>query len=236
MTQFLLALETSGRTGSLALLADGELREELRLDETGRRHAQSLVAELQELLKRHRLAPRDLAAVAVSRGPGSFTGLRVGIVCAKTLAWAAGLKLLAIETFAAIAEAAPRDAAVVHVVDDAQRGELFVGTFQRAPDGTYAPLGEVSIHPVAAWVASVAADALVLGPAVPALRDQGLAARAADDPSQNLPRAGIVAALAWRRFRRGEADDLWTVAPFYLRASAAEEKWAQTHGPTGPST
>lgn len=234
MTQFLLALETSGRHGSLALLADGEVREERRLEETGRRHAQTLVAELHELLERHRLQPRGLAAVAVSRGPGSFTGLRVGIVCAKTLAWAAGLKLLAVDTFAAIAAAAPEDAGLVCVVDDAQRDDLFVGVYRRNAAGVLIAEGPVTIHPAEAWAASAPAAALVLGPAAPSLVERGLQSRVADNPARNLPQAGVVGRLAWDRFARGESDDVWTVSPFYLRASAAEEKWAATHGAATP--
>jgi tRNA threonylcarbamoyladenosine biosynthesis protein TsaB len=234
MPQYLLALETSGRTGSLALLADGGLRETKRLDEVGRRHAQTLVSELHDLLGRHRLTPRDLAAVAVSRGPGSFTGLRVGIVCAKTLAYAAGLKLLAIDTFDAIAVAADEDARVIQIVDDAQRGDLFVATFRRGSDGELTADGPVTIAPADVWVAAAEHDVLVLGPAVPTLLDLGLRSRVAADPAQNFPTAAVVGSLAWKRFARGEADDFWTAGPFYLRASAAEEKWALTNGVASP--
>lgn len=234
MTKYLLALETSGRTGSLALLADGVLREEKRLDEVGRRHAQTLVSELHDLLERHAVTPRDLAAVAVSRGPGSFTGLRVGIVCAKTLAYAAGLKLLAIDTFDVIAAAAPEDACVVHVVDDAQRGDLFVATFRRGSDGAQTADGPVTIVAAEAWVAAVDRESLVLGPAAASLVDLGLRANVAANPGLNFPEAGIVGRLAWERLLRGEADDFWTARPFYLRASAAEEKWALTHGGAAP--
>ncbi|WLD12076.1 tRNA (adenosine(37)-N6)-threonylcarbamoyltransferase complex dimerization subunit type 1 TsaB [Planctellipticum variicoloris] len=234
MTQYLLALETSGRTGSLALLADGSVRETKRLDDVGRRHAQTLVSEIHDLLGRHGLTPQDLSAVAVSRGPGSFTGLRVGIVCAKTFAYAAGLKLLAIDTFDAIAAAAPEDARVVQIVDDAQRGDLFVATFRRGSDGKLTADGPVTIAPAEVWVAAAEPDALVLGPAAAALLDLGLRSRVAAEPAQNFPAAGVVGRLAWERFARGEADDFWTAGPYYLRASAAEEKWALSHGGASP--
>ena len=237
MTQWLLALETSGRTGSLALLADGELVEERRLDETGRRHAQTLVAELDALVRRQSLTPKALAAVAVSRGPGSFTGLRVGIVCAKTLAWSAGIPLLAMDTFPVIAENAGAEHATVHVVDDAQRGDLFVGTYQRSVDGRFVSTGPLVIRPAEQWVAGVDAAHLVLGPVVSRLLeseppDPVLQSRLATEPWQNQPQAREVGRLAWERLQRGEVDDVWTVGPFYLRASAAEEKWDATHGTT----
>ncbi|MFN5976898.1 MAG: tRNA (adenosine(37)-N6)-threonylcarbamoyltransferase complex dimerization subunit type 1 TsaB, partial [Planctomyces sp.] len=82
----LLAVETSGMTGSLALSADGQLLSERVLESEGRRHAQTLVSEVGLLLSGQGLTVGDLSAVAVSIGPGSFTGLRVGLVFAKTLA------------------------------------------------------------------------------------------------------------------------------------------------------
>ncbi|HUQ68608.1 MAG TPA: tRNA (adenosine(37)-N6)-threonylcarbamoyltransferase complex dimerization subunit type 1 TsaB, partial [Planctomycetaceae bacterium] len=83
----ILSLETSGLTGSIALDRDGVV-EQRELATAGRRHAQTLVAEMRDLLHAHGLRPADVNAVAVSIGPGSFTGLRVGVVCAKTFAYA----------------------------------------------------------------------------------------------------------------------------------------------------
>ena len=75
----------------------------------------------------------------MSVGPGSFTGLRVGVVCAKTLAYATGARLAAVDTLEAIAANSPPDVETVHVITDAQRGDLFVGTYRRTADGRLAP-------------------------------------------------------------------------------------------------
>ncbi len=69
--------------------------------------------------------------MAVSVGPGSFTGLRVGVVCAKTLAYANGCQLAAVDTLEAIAANSPADVVSVHVIADAQRGDLFVADYCR---------------------------------------------------------------------------------------------------------
>src|SRR5580692_6112914 len=96
----LLILETSGRVGQVAVAHGDVLLGTRRLDEA-RRHARDLAPQVAELLKEQGWTARELDAVIVSRGPGSYTGLRIGIMSAKTLAYAVGCTLLGIDTFAA---------------------------------------------------------------------------------------------------------------------------------------
>src|SRR5262245_34096399 len=114
----LLILETSGRTGHVAL-AQGEAFLGLRSLDEARRHARDLVPAVAGLLAEQGWQPRDLDAVVISRGPGSYTGLRVGIMSAKTLAYATGCALVAIDTFAAIAHQAPAEVQNLDVIADA---------------------------------------------------------------------------------------------------------------------
>src|SRR5438132_10647915 len=102
----LLILETSGRVGQVALARGPRLLELRRLDET-RRHARDLAPAVADLLDKQHWTPRAIQAVLVDRGPGSYTGLRVGIISAKTFAYATGCALLAVDAFAAIALQAP---------------------------------------------------------------------------------------------------------------------------------
>ena len=85
----ILAIETSGFEGSIALSENSDVLAQRELARAGRRHAQTLVLEVAELLESHSLQPDQIDVVAVSHGPGSFTGLRVGVVFAKTFAWPA---------------------------------------------------------------------------------------------------------------------------------------------------
>lgn len=128
---YVLGIETSGLEGSIALLRDHECLGELWLNQHGRRHAQSLVFEIGELLQQHGLKPPDVDLVSVSRGPGSFTGLRVGMVCAKTFAYATGSRFISIDTFMAIANNVPSTINRVHVIEDAQREDLFAAEYVR---------------------------------------------------------------------------------------------------------
>src|SRR6516225_1540671 len=105
----LLIVETSGRVGQVALALGDRLLRERRLDET-RRHARDLAPAVAELLNAESWTPRDVHGVVVGHGPGSYTGLRVGIMAAKVFAYATGAALIAVDTFAAIALQAPEPA------------------------------------------------------------------------------------------------------------------------------
>ncbi|MDB5335677.1 MAG: gcp 2, partial [Planctomycetaceae bacterium] len=126
----ILALETSGFGGSIALLDDERVLGERILD-AQRRHAQTLVPEIQSLLQAYNRKSAECELIAVSTGPGSFTGLRVGITCAKTMAYATGAKVAAVPTFPCLAAGCSDDVDRVQVIMNAQRQELFVGRFQR---------------------------------------------------------------------------------------------------------
>ncbi|HEX6984119.1 MAG TPA: tRNA (adenosine(37)-N6)-threonylcarbamoyltransferase complex dimerization subunit type 1 TsaB, partial [Planctomycetaceae bacterium] len=158
-----LGIETSGPVGSVALRRGGRCVEERFLPELGRRHAQSLVPEVAAFLARHGVAAADVDAVAVSVGPGSFTGLRVGVTFAKTFAYAAGAELAAVETFRAIAENAPA-AGTVAVVADAQRGGLMLGLYDRDAAGASVRRGEIRLVAAEELPRLVPPAALLTGP------------------------------------------------------------------------
>ncbi len=146
----LLLLETSGRVGLVAVAEGAELRAQRRLDET-RRHARDLAPAVADLLREQGWKPLDLSAVIVGRGPGSYTGLRVGVMSAKTLAFATGCALLGIDTFAAIARQSPEECARVDVIADAQKDLVYLQSFLRT--GTnWRPDSELAIIPFSAWL------------------------------------------------------------------------------------
>lgn len=220
-----LILETSGRIGEVGLAQGSQLLQVRKLDAT-RRHARDLVPAVTELLKKVDWRPRDLQAVLVSRGPGSYTGLRVGIMSAKTFAYATGCALLAIDTFAAIAARAAEAGPTLHVLADAQKDKLYVQRFARANENAqWLPQSELTIQPVADWLRSLSANEWISGPGARLVETRvpgniRLAAEAQRDPS-----AESLLQIGWSRYQNGERDDLWTVEPLYLRPSAAEEQW-----------
>ena len=218
-----LGIETSDRTGAAALLQDGVCVAERQLAKSGRRHAQTLVSEVDSLFRKHDLAPNDCDLVGVSVGPGSFTGLRVGTVFAKTFAYVTGCQVVAVGSLHSLAQGASSQADEIWAIADAQRGELFVGKFTRADDSFMDPIDEIEIQDAISWCQSRSNDELATGTAIDKYEHE-LQCRILD-ASLRQPRAEWVARLAERSFQFGQTDDPWTLEPRYIRTSAAEEKW-----------
>jgi tRNA threonylcarbamoyladenosine biosynthesis protein TsaB len=234
----ILAFDTSGFAGSVAVLDGAQLLYEVSL-EADRGSARTLAPAMAKALKTADVDPAQIKLVATTVGPGSFTGLRVGVTTAKTFAYAVGAEVLGISTLAAIAHGVPPElltsgAREIHVVLDAQRRELFVAHF-RGADIPVCQLNDLPnltrIEPdkiIAAdqWLASLAAGMVVTGSAVTKLEPLLPSGVVRVPDSLRQPRASIVGRLAWRDYQAGRRDDLWKLAPVYLRPSYAEEKAA----------
>lgn len=223
----LLAVETSTHTGTLSLSEEDRVIAERVLEAEGRRHAQTLVQEVAQLLSEQGQGVADPRAVAVSVGPGSFTGLRVGVVFAKTFAWAAGIPLLAVDTLQAIAcQLTPQDLPAgavprVLVISDAQRNEVFVGEYEWEPaGGIWTPAGAIRI----ASVAELGGCAMVVGPAVARHRQQLEQSHQFQRCLELAPRAREVGAVGRSLLRAGKLANVMELEPLYIRPSYAEEK------------
>lgn len=217
----LLILETSGRVGQVALARGAVVLERRQLDEA-RRHARDLAPSVADLLARAGWRPRDLDGVVVSRGPGSYTGLRVGLMAAKTLAYAVDLTLLAVDTFAAIAVQVPDQAQRLHVVADAQQNKLYAQRFERSR-----ATGELTIVPFQEWLATLQPGDWVSGPGLRNQEQRLPSFVQVAAPNLRDPQPESLLKIGLARWQRGERDDFWTLEPLYLRPSAAEEKWTK---------
>jgi tRNA threonylcarbamoyladenosine biosynthesis protein TsaB len=216
-----LGIETSGRAGSVALAIDGQIRAERELAATGRRHARTLVPEVGKLLNSQNVSVSELDVVAVSIGPGSFTGLRVGVVCAKTLAYALSCRIVGVDTFLAVAAA---QANVDHcwVIDDALRGDVFAGEYRRE-NGNWRCLREPALLPLSEWRALMSQGVRITGPGVEKLHLELLELQCSEVKS-GTPSARQISLLGTAAALAGRFDDAWTLEPCYIRRSAAEEK------------
>jgi tRNA threonylcarbamoyladenosine biosynthesis protein TsaB len=235
----ILAIETSAQAGSVALLTDESLVTQVVMP-TDRRSAQSLAPAIDQLLRSAGVKPAQLGLVATTIGPGSFTGLRVGVTTAKTLAYAVGCQCLGVDTLEVIAlqqivqpTAAQQLAKVpdgeLHVVLDAQRKELFLARF-RLEGEEAVRVGENTIVPAGDWLASLRPGTLVSGPGLARLVDKIPAGVLIAPVELREPMAAAVGRLAHRDYQRGRRDDLWKLMPQYLRPSAAEEKAGRKPG------
>jgi tRNA threonylcarbamoyladenosine biosynthesis protein TsaB len=225
----ILALDTGTPVGSVALVAPGRGLRELRETESIT-HGPTVLVTVDELLSAHGLTPQDLDAIACGRGPGSFTGLRIGLASAKGLAYALAVPLLLPSSLEALAlDAPPGDGLVVPCLD-ARRRELFVAAYEVRGRALVCRLPPLAGSPDA--VADRLAEAAPEGPlrlvgnGLP-LYHEALARRLGDRARVRLdaratPSALAVADLARDQLARGEVADLRSAEPEYLRPSDAE--------------
>jgi len=207
-----LIIDTSGRQGRLALADEQGIRVEARLDDQ-RRHARDLTGTIQTLTEQLGIAVAQLAGVMVSIGPGSYTGLRVGVISAKVLAYATGCRLIGVPTFEAIAQRHAHEP-VVEVIGDAQQKRVYYQRFEQGQSGS------LSILSHAEWLQKHHPEALVTGPGVVLFEAEW------PDTIRRTPQPECDARCEdyWSlRDRQTDADG-WTLEPIYLRGSYAEEQ------------
>jgi tRNA threonylcarbamoyladenosine biosynthesis protein TsaB len=231
-----LAIETSTPRAAIALGQPGQTpRVAPPESDPSRRHGRGLIPAIVALLEAEGLKVADLGEIAVGLGPGSYTGLRIGLTAAKTLAYAAKKPLIAIDSLEAISRNAPSDALQVAVTADAQRGDAYVAEFARQSPGT--PLlrrGSTRIEPVAPWATALEPGTLILGPALEKLLPIWPGHVHLGSLDQGHPDPAYLIPLAFEAFAAGRILDPFFVEPVYLRRSAAEDQWeARKPRPTG---
>jgi tRNA threonylcarbamoyladenosine biosynthesis protein TsaB len=224
----ILALETSGDAGSVAA-ADGPRLVATRALDANQRSAKSLAPAIRELLNGGGWRVNDVGLIAVTVGPGSFTGLRVGVATAKVLAYALGARTVAANTLEVIAAQAPRLQRRLAVAMDAGRNQVFAATFDPVGDapGLWHAVAPPMLVDQERWIDGLCVDSAVTGPALSRHLKNVPSGVTVVDAAQWAPRADTLAAIAWQRHLADAYDDVWKLAPLYLRKSAAEEKWEQ---------
>ncbi len=223
----ILAIETTERIGGVAAMVDSELLCQRDLDPV-QRSAQSLAPAVKALWAEVGWQPSDVDLLAVTVGPGSFTGLRIGVTTAKTLAFCCGAEILGIDTLETIAAAAPSDVERLEVAIDAQRNEVVMQTFHRGDDEWFVPdLEPARLIDIDDWLENLQPDTVISGPILKKLVDRLPKGVTALPPELCRPTAANVARLAARHYAAGRRDDVWKLVPVYSRKSAAEEKWEE---------
>jgi len=219
----ILAVETSGLEASIALAVSDECVAEQTLDTAGRRNARLLVPAVADLLHHVSWKPTEIDVVAVSIGPGSFTGLRVGVVFAKTFAWINDARLVAVDTLQALAQRVVPTDREVTVISDTQRGDVFVNTY--GGQALMDPTGPVRIESVESVVENMpgTSSGLLAGPGVTRFADQIPATIPTAPADWLLPLASALIPAALELVRNEQWADPDRLEPVYLRRSYAEE-------------
>jgi tRNA threonylcarbamoyladenosine biosynthesis protein TsaB len=221
----ILALETSSSAGSAALCDGDRVVGEIMLPAPSR-SAQSLAPAVQRVLAEANWRPHDIQLVAVTLGPGSFTGLRVGAATAKTFAYAVGAEILGVNTLEAIAVQSPPDCNEVWTLLDAHRGQLYAARYRRVDEQTWQVVVPTQILDIDRWLSQYDGAIAASGPLLARLQERLPAGARVLDAECWTPRASTVGSVAYRHYQAGERGDVWRFAPEYYRPSAAEEKAA----------
>jgi tRNA threonylcarbamoyladenosine biosynthesis protein TsaB len=230
----ILALETSGRLGSIALLESREDGANLivaRELPAGERSARTLLPAVQEALGALGWRPADIELIAVTTGPGSFTGLRIGVVAAKTLAYALGATLVGVHTLTAMAEnvatsaqAGPDPPTRLWTVLDAQRQELFAARFDLTQPTIDQTEPATEIIAIDAWLERLQRGDVVAGPPLTKLASRLPTGVTIVPQGLWSPSAAAAGRLGFALYKRGATIEPLELVPHYYRKSAAEEK------------
>ena len=222
-----LGIETSSRTGSVAL-CHGEAIVAEHVFPQGVRHARNIMEGIGNVLREASVDKKEVNGVAVSQGPGSFTGLRIGVTCAKTLAYTLGWKLVGVPSLEVqVQNVEPRENQVVCPVQDARRSAVY-GTFFEWQDGRWMDTSGVLIMEPQKLAMRLPEGACVFGTGVTAYTEVFCPPRfEVGDPSLAQPRARQVARLGYRMLAEGVESDPMALVPRYYRPTAAEENLAE---------
>ena len=228
-----LALDTATLVSSVALATKNRLVAELTL-QTRKTHSEQLMPHIEQILAMAETPKEAVEAIAVSIGPGSFTGLRIGLATAKAMAYALNIPLVGVPTLDALAFGCPLPGAILASTMDAQKGNIYLASYRwRCGDLEQLHPAKVIGHAEAfAELALYGEPVVILGEAVELYRDAiaGTGRLTAAEPHVAMPRAASVAMLGQRLLADGQMHDVMSLEPLYIRRSEAEELWERRKG------
>ena len=229
----ILAIDTATQVSSVAVLKEGRLLAELTMQ--GKlTHSETLLPHIEQVLKMAAVAKEELTCIAVSNGPGSFTGLRIGLAAAKAMSYVLGIPLVGVSTLQALAYQLPAPGVRVMCLLDAQKGNAYVESY-RWENNSLQVVDSVQVAKITDIVAACAnmnEQVILLGDAVQkkvAGKLELPANVSVAPPHIVMPRAACVAMLGQAKLMAGETDNVMDLEPVYIRRSEAEVLWEKRH-------
>lgn len=229
----ILAIDTATQVSSVAVLKEGRLLAELTMQ--GKlTHSETLLPHIEQVLKMAAVAKEELTGIAVSNGPGSFTGLRIGLAAAKAMSYVLGIPLVGVSTLQALAYQLPAPGVRVMCLLDAQKGNAYVESY-RWENNSLQVVDSVQVAKITDIVAACAnmnEQVILLGDAVQkkvAGKLELPANVSVAPPHIVMPRAACVAMLGQAKLLAGETDNVMDLEPVYIRRSEAEVLWEKRH-------
>lgn len=229
----ILAIESSAVAASAAVTDNGALLAE-EFTQTALTHSVTLLPSIDSVMKKSGLSLKDIDIIAVTEGPGSFSGLRIGVTTAKTIAYASGKKTVGVSTLFALAAALPFADKVICPIMDARRDQVYNAMY-RPNNGEFELLREpraISAAELLEDISALGEDVIFIGDGVPRFKEYFIKelGRAAHFAPEHLcaARASLVAFAA--ELGNCSAKDPNDLNPVYLRLSQAEREYNEKKG------
>ena len=226
----ILSIDSSTPVAGITVSDGMQLLGEITLN-TKNTHSEKLMPLVKHLLDELTLTVNDLDAIAVTQGPGSFTGLRIGMATAKGLAQGAGKKLIAVPTLDCLAQNLLHYPGIICPIMNAQKKQVYTAIYRSGRNKLerLSDYQAIAVEQLAAQLKELKEDIWFVGDGVAAFADMfqellGDACRFADGHNI-LPRAGALAMLAAERASEERFDDLYQAELIYIRKSEAEVQW-----------
>ncbi|WP_080875289.1 tRNA (adenosine(37)-N6)-threonylcarbamoyltransferase complex dimerization subunit type 1 TsaB [Oceanobacillus timonensis] len=222
----ILAMDTSNQVLSVALLDNKQIIGEITTN-IAKNHSVRLMPAVEELMKDVNISPAELDRIVVAKGPGSYTGVRIGLATAKTMAWALDIPVIGVSSLEALAYQGILFDGIICPFFDARRGLIYTGAYQSKNQQLHKVMEEENIL-MTEWLAKLKETkekVLFLSQdtdTFQAMITEQLQEKAIfADTSLQLPRASHLALLGSEK----EADSVHALVPNYLRLAEAEANW-----------
>ena len=230
----ILSIDSSTPVAGIAVADEQGLLGEMMVN-TENTHSEKLLPMIVSLLEELKLKPENLDVVAIMQGPGSFTGLRIGMATAKGLVQGCGAKLVVVPTLDCMAYNLVNYPGLVCPVLNAQKKQVYTALYA-TEQGNWQRKSEyqaIAAEDLAEQLLELKQDVWFLGDGLNAYADV-FQAKLGDychfaPMHQHLPRAAALAVLALEKAKQGEYADLYTTEPIYIRKSEAEVQWEMKH-------
>ncbi|MBQ7496487.1 MAG: tRNA (adenosine(37)-N6)-threonylcarbamoyltransferase complex dimerization subunit type 1 TsaB [Selenomonas sp.] len=229
----ILAIDTATQVSSVAVASEARLSAELTM-QARLTHSETLLPHMEQVLKMANVKKEDLDGIAVSMGPGSFTGLRIGLAAAKAVCYALKLPLIGVPTLEAMAWHYPVPGVRIVTLLDAQKGNAYRQSF-RFHEGRMEAQEEITVSglpEVISYCGEMKEPVVLLGDVVPKkiAGKLELPANVSLAPAHLvMPRAACVAMVGLKKLAAGEVGNVMDMEPVYIRRSEAEVLWEKRH-------
>jgi len=226
----ILGIDTSSKYCNLGIIENEDIIMECSINGLIKKHSSALLPAIEEMLKKISLEIRDIDGIAITIGPGSFTGLRVGLGVAKGLSYAASIPLAGVVTLDVLVCNVAEISSMICPVLDARKGEVYFALYRGGNQ-----LCKIvdyqceSIEKLLYRLGKVQENIIFLGEGTLKYKNRlkdTMGSRAMFiHPTLSILKASHVALIGLEKIRNDKGDDVFSISPFYMRKSEAEIAW-----------